>query len=85
MKRITATLTMMALLCTVLLTSGCGALSKQRSTLPLDQGWEGPSGQVGDVRIILEQEYQTVRFDLDQLGVLFGDIHLGRQLLTDGD
>ena len=56
MKRRTTTLIILILSLALLLFSGCGALSKQRSTLPLDESWEGPSGKVGDVRIILEPE-----------------------------
>ncbi|HPZ16374.1 MAG TPA: hypothetical protein PLX25_06890 [Sphaerochaeta sp.] len=76
MKRRTTTLIILILSLALLLFSGCGALSKQRSTLPLDESWEGPSGKVGDVRIILEPEVQTVQIALEELGILFGEINL---------
>lgn len=76
MKRYRAVQHIFLIVALLLLLTGCGALSKQRSTPPLDHSWEGPSGQVGEVRIILEPEFQSVQIDLEELGLLFGDIHL---------
>ncbi len=79
MKRRTNIALLITLLSTLLL-SGCGALSKSRPSLPLDSNWEGPMGELSDVRILLEPDEHTITLDLEDLRILFGDVSLKRTI-----
>lgn len=69
MKKQRYLLPLLTLLAVLLLFSSCGALRKTPPTIPVSQGWEGPSGQIGDLLIILEEE--VVVLDLEDLdGIL---------------
>lgn len=69
MKKQRYLLPLLTLLAVLLLFSSCGALRKTPPAIPVSQGWEGPSGQIGDVLIILEEE--VVVLDLEDLdGIL---------------
>ena len=60
MKKQRYLLPLLTLLAVLLLFSSCGALRKTPPTIPVSQGWEGPSGQIGDVLIILEEDLDGI-------------------------
>lgn len=69
MKKQRYLLPLLTLLAVLLLFSSCGALRKTPPSLPAPLDWEGPSGRVGEVTIILEDE--VVVLDLEDLdGIL---------------
>ncbi|MCK9547000.1 MAG: hypothetical protein M0Q37_00665 [Sphaerochaeta sp.] len=76
MKKRSNQLPLLIVLAVLLLFSSCGALRKRPPSLPAVDGWQGPSGHVGEVRIILEDD--IVVLDLEELDGLLDEAFLSQ-------
>ncbi len=76
MNRRRFTVPLLTLLAVMLLFSSCGALRKTPPSLPTPLSWEGPSGHIGEVVIIVEDD--VVVLDLEDLDDIIDEEYLAQ-------